>query len=77
MAAATVTARERGGLRPERRALTREQAQGLIGAARRLGGDPGSGSDAGSDPDPGAGAVRTPAGRGAGAATSAPSCGTR
>ncbi|MET9344729.1 tyrosine-type recombinase/integrase [Nonomuraea sp. NPDC003804] len=36
MAAATVTARERGGLRPERRALTREQAQGLIGAAREL-----------------------------------------
>ncbi|GGT01300.1 hypothetical protein GCM10010156_69130 [Planobispora rosea] len=37
MTAATVTARERGGLRPERRALTREQAQGLIGAARALG----------------------------------------
>ncbi|MEU4572734.1 tyrosine-type recombinase/integrase [Nonomuraea sp. ATR24] len=37
MASATVTARERGGLRPERRALTREQAQGLIGAARELG----------------------------------------
>ncbi|MBG0823220.1 tyrosine-type recombinase/integrase [Planomonospora sp. ID91781] len=50
MAAATVTSRERGGLRPERRALTREQAQGLIGAARRLGG----GTDAGPDPDPGA-----------------------
>src|SRR4051812_14721472 len=33
MALTTVTARERGGLRPERRALTREQAQGLIGAA--------------------------------------------
>ncbi|MEW9550636.1 tyrosine-type recombinase/integrase [Nonomuraea sp. NPDC050783] len=33
---ATVTAKERGGLRPHRRALTREQAQGLIGAARRL-----------------------------------------
>ncbi|TKK91244.1 integrase [Herbidospora galbida] len=33
MASATVTARERGGLRAERRALTREQAQGLIGAA--------------------------------------------
>ncbi|WP_062436511.1 tyrosine-type recombinase/integrase [Herbidospora daliensis] len=33
MAAATVVARERGGLRAERRALTREQAQGLIGAA--------------------------------------------
>ncbi|WP_433358923.1 tyrosine-type recombinase/integrase [Streptosporangium sp. CA-115845] len=40
MAMATVTARERGGLRPERRALTREQAQGLIGAARDLGGGP-------------------------------------
>ncbi|MDH2430582.1 tyrosine-type recombinase/integrase [Sphaerisporangium sp. TRM90804] len=36
MTAATVTARERGGLRPERRALTREQAQGLVGAARDL-----------------------------------------
>ncbi|WP_066951371.1 tyrosine-type recombinase/integrase [Microtetraspora fusca] len=34
MPAATVTARERGGLRAERRALTREQAEGLIGAAR-------------------------------------------
>lgn len=40
MAMATVTAKERGGLRPERRALTREQAQGLIGAARDLGGGP-------------------------------------
>ncbi|WP_049576804.1 tyrosine-type recombinase/integrase [Nonomuraea sp. SBT364] len=37
MPSATVRARERGGLRPERRALTREQAQGLIGAARELG----------------------------------------
>ncbi|MGI5271847.1 tyrosine-type recombinase/integrase [Nonomuraea sp. CA-218870] len=37
MTVATITARERGGLRPERRALTREQAQGLVGAARRLG----------------------------------------
>ncbi|MEO3812520.1 tyrosine-type recombinase/integrase [Sphaerisporangium sp. B11E5] len=36
MTTATVTARERGGLRPERRALTREQAQGLVGAARTL-----------------------------------------
>lgn len=36
MTAATVTARERGGLRPERRALTREQARGLVGAARGL-----------------------------------------
>ncbi|WP_285706517.1 tyrosine-type recombinase/integrase [Microtetraspora sp. NBRC 16547] len=34
MAAASVTARERGGLRAERRALTKEQAEGLIGAAR-------------------------------------------
>ncbi|GIH71921.1 tyrosine-type recombinase/integrase [Sphaerimonospora thailandensis] len=34
MAASSVTARERGGLRPERRALTREQAEGLIQAAR-------------------------------------------
>ncbi|MBG0831889.1 tyrosine-type recombinase/integrase [Planomonospora sp. ID67723] len=42
MTAATVTARERGGLRPERRALTREQAQGLIGAARALGEDGGA-----------------------------------
>jgi site-specific recombinase XerD len=45
MAAATVTSRERGGLRPERRALTREQAQGLIGAARDLGGSGGAGAD--------------------------------
>ncbi|WP_327093168.1 tyrosine-type recombinase/integrase [Nonomuraea sp. NBC_01738] len=36
MAMATVMARERGGLRAERRALTREQAQGLVGAAREL-----------------------------------------
>ncbi|MEO3868264.1 tyrosine-type recombinase/integrase [Nonomuraea sp. B12E4] len=36
MTASTVTAKQRGGLRPERRALTREQAQGLIGAARAL-----------------------------------------
>ncbi|WP_214325021.1 tyrosine-type recombinase/integrase [Nonomuraea sediminis] len=43
MAAATVTARQRGGLRAERRALTREQAQGLIGAARTLAGEPGQG----------------------------------
>ncbi|MGW4641613.1 tyrosine-type recombinase/integrase [Sphaerisporangium sp. NPDC004334] len=34
MTTATVTAKERGGLRAERRALTREQAQGLVGAAR-------------------------------------------
>jgi len=39
MMTATVTAKERGGLRPQRRALTREQARGLIGAARELGGD--------------------------------------
>ncbi|RBQ19077.1 integrase [Spongiactinospora rosea] len=37
MAAVTVSARQRGGLRAERRALTREQATGLIGAARSLG----------------------------------------
>ncbi|MEU6782041.1 tyrosine-type recombinase/integrase [Nonomuraea angiospora] len=37
MTASTVTSKERGGLRPQRRALTREQAQGLIGAARELG----------------------------------------
>ena len=43
MAFSTVTARDRGGLRPERRALTREQAQGLIGAARRLGEEPAEG----------------------------------
>ncbi|WP_157254067.1 tyrosine-type recombinase/integrase [Nonomuraea typhae] len=43
MAAVTVSARERGGLRAERRALTREQAQGLIGAARELGEDEGRG----------------------------------
>ncbi|MFB4278193.1 tyrosine-type recombinase/integrase [Nonomuraea sp. MTCD27] len=36
MTQSTVTAKERGGLRPERRALTREQAQGLIGAAQAL-----------------------------------------
>ncbi|MEV4099404.1 tyrosine-type recombinase/integrase [Nonomuraea sp. NPDC049649] len=43
MSVATIRARERGGLRPERRALTREQAQGLVGAARRLGEEPPSG----------------------------------
>ncbi|MFC7109804.1 tyrosine-type recombinase/integrase [Nonomuraea rubra] len=36
MTVSTVTSRQRGGLRAERRALTREQAQGLIGAARGL-----------------------------------------
>ncbi|GAB3974136.1 hypothetical protein GCM10029978_055000 [Actinoallomurus acanthiterrae] len=36
MRAVTVTARQRGGLRPERRALTREQAEGLLGTARVL-----------------------------------------
>ncbi|MEO3783945.1 tyrosine-type recombinase/integrase [Actinocorallia sp. B10E7] len=36
MPTATVHARERGGLRTERRALTREQAGGLITAARSL-----------------------------------------
>lgn len=39
MTRSTVTAKQRGGLRPERRALTREQAQGLIGAARALPGE--------------------------------------
>ncbi|WP_406319952.1 tyrosine-type recombinase/integrase [Streptosporangium sp. NBC_01639] len=58
MALATVTAKERGGLRPQRRALTREQAQGLIGAARDLsGGD--SGGDRGGE---GAGVPAEPAG---------------
>ncbi|MER5325098.1 tyrosine-type recombinase/integrase [Streptosporangium roseum] len=47
MALATVTAKERGGLRPERRALTREQAQGLIGAARDLSGHRGDGGGRG------------------------------
>ncbi len=36
MPASTVRAKERGGLRAERRALTREQAQGLVGAAGSL-----------------------------------------
>jgi site-specific recombinase XerD len=36
MRVATVVPRSRGGLRPERRALTREQAEGLLGTARRL-----------------------------------------
>ena len=36
MRAATVTAKQRGGLRPQRRALTREQAEGLLGSARKL-----------------------------------------
>ncbi|WP_345475652.1 tyrosine-type recombinase/integrase [Actinoallomurus oryzae] len=36
MRAATVVPRHRGGLRPERRALTREQAEGLLGTAREL-----------------------------------------
>ncbi|GAA3040358.1 tyrosine-type recombinase/integrase [Streptosporangium longisporum] len=49
MATATVTAKERGGLRPQRRALTREQAQGLIGAARELG-EVGAGGGAGPAP---------------------------
>ncbi|MFB9680780.1 tyrosine-type recombinase/integrase [Streptosporangium vulgare] len=58
MAMATVTARERGGLRPERRALTREQARGLIGAARELGGGPGGGAAVAEAPAAGAGRVR-------------------
>jgi site-specific recombinase XerD len=40
MRAVTVQARERGGLRAERRALTAEQAEGLLGAARRLAAEP-------------------------------------
>jgi site-specific recombinase XerD len=36
MPAVTVSAKERGGLRSERRALTREQAEGLLGAAQDL-----------------------------------------
>jgi site-specific recombinase XerD len=36
MRATTVIPRQRGGLRPERRALTREQAEGLLGGARDL-----------------------------------------
>ncbi|OUC81214.1 tyrosine-type recombinase/integrase [Streptosporangium minutum] len=58
MALATVTAKERGGLRPERRALTREQAQGLIGAARDLSGHRGDGGGRGDAGVPdGAGAA--------------------
>jgi site-specific recombinase XerD len=36
MRATTVFPRQRGGLRPERRALTREQAEGLLGSAQSL-----------------------------------------
>jgi site-specific recombinase XerD len=36
MRTATVVPRRRGGLPPERRALTREQAEGLLGTAREL-----------------------------------------
>jgi site-specific recombinase XerD len=36
MRATTVVPRQRGGLRPERRALTREQAEGLLGTAQSL-----------------------------------------
>lgn len=48
MQASTVTARHRGGLRPERRALTVEQAEGLITAAQRVSGQipvPATGTD--------------------------------
>ncbi|WP_329090539.1 tyrosine-type recombinase/integrase [Actinomadura citrea] len=48
MQAVTVRPKQRGGLRAERRALTVEQAEGLLGAARGL-------ADA---PDAGAGVVR-------------------
>ncbi|SEG84768.1 Site-specific recombinase XerD [Thermomonospora echinospora] len=41
MQAVTVSARQRGGLRAERRALTVEQAGGLVGAAQRLADDGG------------------------------------
>ncbi|MFF3438571.1 tyrosine-type recombinase/integrase [Streptosporangium sp. NPDC002721] len=58
MAMATVTARERGGLRPERRALTREQARGLIGAARELGGGPDGGAVVAETPVAGTGRTR-------------------
>ncbi|MFC4907486.1 tyrosine-type recombinase/integrase [Actinomadura gamaensis] len=48
MAAATVRPRHRGGLRAERRALTAEQAGGLVGAARELAERPvGAGRDGG------------------------------
>lgn len=40
MRAVTVSARERGGLRAERRALTVEQAGGLLAAARRMAEEP-------------------------------------
>ena len=40
MRATTVVPRRRGGLRPERRALTREQAEGLLGTARHLAATP-------------------------------------
>ncbi|MBF8194143.1 tyrosine-type recombinase/integrase, partial [Nonomuraea sp. K274] len=36
MTQSAITSKERGGLRAQRRALTREQAQGLVGAARAL-----------------------------------------
>ncbi|GII95916.1 tyrosine-type recombinase/integrase [Sinosporangium siamense] len=36
MTVSTVMSKERGGLRAERRALTKEQARGLIGAAKEL-----------------------------------------
>jgi site-specific recombinase XerD len=61
MALTTVTAKERGGLRAERRALTREQAQGLIGAAVDLGG--GHGGDHGGGSGGGDGASAVPAER--------------
>ncbi|WP_149258406.1 tyrosine-type recombinase/integrase [Actinomadura sp. K4S16] len=46
MQAVTVRPKERGGLRAERRALTVEQAEGLLGAARGLAEAPGAGSGA-------------------------------
>lgn len=51
MAAVTVRPRRRGGLRAERRALTAEQAEGLVGAARDLVAGPPGGAVAGRRAD--------------------------
>ncbi|MFF0311369.1 tyrosine-type recombinase/integrase [Streptosporangium sp. NPDC004379] len=50
MTSSTVTARERGGLAAQRRALTREQAQGLVGAARLLGAPGGQAAEPSTGP---------------------------
>jgi len=71
MTASTVTARERGGLRAERRALTREQARGLIGAAKALAGEAVDGATTGSGGVAGSGPA-APSPNGAAAAGSAP-----